>query len=85
MKALEILRNNNIFDESYVSENNLQNKISEAIEELEALEARSCESCKYNTYRDEFSHNCTHSSIMDYNEGYWLEFDFCCNKWESKC
>ena len=47
MLALEILNNDNIFDESYISENNYQKLIKEAIKELEALENRSCEGCKY--------------------------------------
>ena len=47
MLALEILNNDNIFDESYISENNYQTLIKEAIKELEALENRSCEGCKY--------------------------------------
>ena len=46
MKALEILNNDNIFDERYLSENRyLKDDIIEAIKELEAL---SCDNCKYN-------------------------------------
>ena len=47
MKALEILNNDNIFDENYVAENNYKKLINEAIKELEELQNRSCENCKY--------------------------------------
>ena len=38
MKALEILNNDNIFDDTYVSENNYKKLINEAIEELEVIQ-----------------------------------------------
>ena len=46
MKALEILNNDNIFDERYLSENRyLKDDIREAIKELEELQNRTCENC----------------------------------------
>lgn len=44
MKALEILKNNQI-----VQKNVEPNYLKEAIAELEALENRSCNNCKYST------------------------------------
>ena len=38
MKALDILNNDNIFDDTYVSENNYKKLINEAIEELEVIQ-----------------------------------------------
>ena len=38
MKALEILKNDNIFDENYVAENNYKELIKESIKELEELQ-----------------------------------------------
>lgn len=46
MKALEILNNDNIFDERYLSESRyLKDDIIEAIKELEELQNRTCENC----------------------------------------
>ena len=58
MKALEILRNENVFDEEYLSCNKHIN-IDEAIAELEALQSRSCESCKWeDVVSDDYKHRC---------------------------
>lgn len=89
MKALDILNNDNIFDESYVSENNYQKLINEAIAELKALENRSCDSCKH------WNDNCINLSVNttgfcmyygicngDFEED--MKNVFCCKKWESK-
>ena len=75
MKALEILNNGNIFDESYVSENNYQKLINEAISELEALENRSCDSCK--------TKNCSVRRILVEKDEISTDY-FNCNDWESK-
>jgi len=68
MKALDILNNDNIFDDTYVSENNYKKLINEAIEELEALENRSCEGCKY--VNNEFAHciECSRFYLDNYEE-----------------
>ena len=45
-KALEILRNENVFDEEYLSFNNID--IASAIKELEeAMKPKTCEGCKH--------------------------------------
>ena len=46
MKALEILKNDNVFDEEYLSWNKID--ISGAISELEqAMKPKTCEGCKW--------------------------------------
>ena len=84
MKALEILNNDNIFDERYLSENNryLKDDIREAIRELEDLQSRSCENCKFGmTYHFDDEIECF--KIEADTQGIYFSKDFCCNKWES--
>lgn len=80
MKALEILNNDNIFDERYLSENRyLKDDIREAIKELEELQNRSCENCKYFTSTPNTNkYDCCEKGISD------TSISFCCNKWEAK-
>ena len=80
MKALEILNNDNIFDERYLSENNryLKDDIREAIKELEEMQNRTCENCKYFTSSPNTNkYDCCEKGISD------TSISFCCNKWES--
>ena len=82
-KALEILKEILHFQDMSWQ---VEEKINAAIAEIEeAMKPKSCEGCKYNTYSDEFAHNCEHSDIFDYYEGnYLVPFDFCCNRYETK-
>lgn len=50
-KALEILRNDNVFDHEYLAWNKYI-KIDEAIAELEELQPKSCEGCKHHIIYD---------------------------------
>lgn len=48
-KALEILRNENVFDEEYLCFNNID--IASAISELEeAMKPKTCEGCRYGAF-----------------------------------
>lgn len=69
MKALEILKNINVWGD--VTE--VQEQIYEAIAELEALENKSCDSCKINNV-------CNIYKIIGSNVGLIVS----CNTWESK-
>lgn len=72
MKALEILRNENVFDEEYLCFNNID--ISSAIEELEeAMKPKTCEWCnnledigKSYKYCKELCINISHSTEMTF-------------------
>lgn len=82
MKALQILENDNIFDERYISENIFyKEEIKEAIKELEELENRNCGNCKH--YKQS-SHQIYKTCFLIKTNGFNLEsnVDFYCNRWE---
>ncbi|QNM87321.1 hypothetical protein [Aliarcobacter cryaerophilus] len=54
--------------------------INEAIEELEELQNRSCKNCKYATL-DSSRYLPIHKCSTGCNG---IDYDFCCNRWESK-
>lgn len=75
MKALDILQNENIFDEEYLANNKfLKQNINEAIKELESLHDRSCEKC-YSFY---------YCSIVRVLKGGIITPYFYCNDFEPK-
>lgn len=76
MKALAILNNDNIFDDTYVSENNYKKLINEAISELEALENRSCNNCRNSSFEVKFGE-------LEFNACFLVSNGNVC-KWESK-
>ena len=101
MKALDILNNDNIFDDTYVSENNYKKLINEAIEELEVIqdiilekdEALDVERLlfknKLEALENRSCESCKrkkHCYIWDYvGIPIYSLKDFWCNRWESKC
>ena len=86
MKALEILNNDNIFDENYVAENNYKKLINEAIKELEELNNRSCYDCKHWCQEFQSIGICDKGIKEEKQFRESLTYSmFYCNKWEQKC
>ena len=81
IKALEILKNINVY--GYATE--VEKQIDEAIKELEDLENRSCSNCKhykiYPTTKEMFCNN--EKTKIGFRQCD-TEKDFCCNRWENK-
>lgn len=84
-KALEILRNENVFDEEYLCFNNID--IASAIKELEeAMKPKTCLDCKHYSqstfYGDLKVVKYCHENRLGIGD---INFQiFCCNKFEPK-